>query len=657
MSGHWRDIQVVVQQLNQFSPENENTEHLLDKSNTLQGIKVTDETFVLKTLSGCIQYKSLLDVVVNAFYIRDGKHCLQSERNLYVVVCYLAIFLLEELGLQQFSRIIKSIDTAKICKFLRFFFNTINLNTWIKDEWSCLYESTYVNNWIKPLQRWQPKVQQLIDQLDKKLDKNVVTTSLKTTEPKEFNLTIPDPRPVLIPEVIPQQGKIKSVPANTYKLPRVKQHLEEMKLKNHQKAQKLLLEANTSQFRCAAPKIDCEGHIAEEIPDRVKRFRAQRIKVKTNNAPVKLNAAAILREGVLYQRKVEEELNRTERLLRGAQDPSEFLEWQKQMQKKDLDQQLTAEVCRRLQGKLSYKEAILAQQNLIQEKKKMAVQLRKQKAEMSHQCMERHLQDMKEKEKMVQQVAEVHKNMKQARTKLQKCKRQIAQEVADESQEILQLALKEEEEEFRKRCELIQQIRAIEYVPSLKNKFVDLAQKANHRVFGEMSIVELQERLALLKEAEKRETEKKRDMIIHEKYAKEQFLLNKLEEICMFREQYGRAAALKQEQKKTKIPFYEGVLKNEEVLNLQKKIEEISTESHIRSESLKRTTTPFKERSTGAWKSQKKTQQEDHWKNLEESRQRQFKMLQHGFISRVVAQKMVANEAMKSGTTACILRS
>nr|XP_020665314.1 cilia- and flagella-associated protein 99-like [Pogona vitticeps] len=276
---------------------------------------------------------------------------------------------------------------------------------------------------------------------------------------------------------------------------------------------------------------------------------------------------------------------------------------------------------------------------------------------MSHQCMERHLQDMKEKEKMVQQVAEVHKNMKQARTKLQKCKRQIAQEVADESQEILQLALKEEEEEFRKRCELIQQIRAIEYVPSLKNKFVDLAQKANHRVFGEMSIVELQERLALLKEAEKRETEKKRDMIIHEKYAKEQFLLNKLEEICMFREQYGRAAALKQEQKKTKIPFYESVLKNEEVLNLQKKIEEISTESHIQSESLKRTTTPFKERSTGAWKSQKKTQQEDHWKNLEESRQRQFKMLQHGFISRVVAQKMVANEAMKSGTTACILRS
>ncbi|KAJ7324494.1 hypothetical protein JRQ81_017514 [Phrynocephalus forsythii] len=659
MDGYWRDLQVVVKQLNQFSPEIKNTEHFLDKSaKILQDIKLTDETFVLDTLSGCIQYKSLLDVVVNAFYIRDGKHCLQSERNMYVVVCYLAIFLLEELGLQQFSKIIKSMDTAKICKFLRFLFNTMNLNTWIKDEWSHLYDSIYVNdNWIKPLQRWQPKVQQLVDQLDEKLDKLTVTSTSKITEPKEFHLTVPNPRPVLIPEVIPQLEKVKPVPANTYKPPRLKKHLEEIKLKNRHKAQKLLLEANISQFSCAAPKVDCEGHITKDIPVHVKRFRAQRIKEKTNNVPVKLNAAAILREGVLYQRKVEEELNRTEHLLRGARDISEFLEWQKQMNRKDLDQQLTAEECRRLQGKLSYKEAILARQELIQEKKKKAEHMREQKAEMSHQCMERHLQEMKEKEKMVQQVVEGHKNVKQARTKLQKYKRQIVQEVADESQEILNRALKEEEEIFRKRCELTQQIRAIEYVPSLKEKFIDLTQTPNHGVFGEMSIVELQERLALLKEAQKKAEQEKRDMIIHEKYAKEQLLLNTLEQISMFREQYGRAAALKQEQKKTKTPFRESILKNEEVLNLQKKLEEKSTEHKVQAECLKSITVPFKERSTRSWKSEKKSQQEDHWKNLEESRQRQFKMLQHGFISRAVAQKMIANEAMKNGTNACILRS
>lgn len=45
---------------------------------------MTEEKFVLETLAGCIQYKSLLDVVVNAFFVWDGKYCLISERNLYI---------------------------------------------------------------------------------------------------------------------------------------------------------------------------------------------------------------------------------------------------------------------------------------------------------------------------------------------------------------------------------------------------------------------------------------------------------------------------------------------------------------------------------------------------------------------------------------------
>lgn len=69
---------------------------------------------------------------------------------------------------------------------------------------------------------------------------------------------------------------------------------------------------------------------------------------------------------------------RIEHLLQGAQDPSKFLEWQQQMRGKDLDQQLTEAECRKLQGKLSYEEAILARQHCIQEKKKNAEQKREE---------------------------------------------------------------------------------------------------------------------------------------------------------------------------------------------------------------------------------------------------------------------------------------
>ncbi|XP_073198818.1 cilia- and flagella-associated protein 99 isoform X3 [Lepidochelys kempii] len=616
MASPGKHIEIVVQQLNKFNPENESVEHLLDESaKVLQTLNVTDGAFELETLAGCIEYKPLLDIVVNAFFVRDGKHCLFSERNLYVVICYLATFQLEELGLQQFSRIVKSLDIAKMHKFLRFFFSVLNLSTWIKDEWSQIYDSLYVKeNWIDPLLGWQPKIEQLIKQLADKLANRVTTVKTSTvTKPKEFDLTTPKPRAITIPEPIPLQEKHRPVPQSTYKPPKEKQHLQEIKYRNRRRAE-------------------------------------------INNVPIKLNATAILREGAHYQRKMEQELSRIESLLRGAHDPSEFLEWQKQMREKDLEQQLAEIECRRLQGKLSHEEAVLARQNVIQENKKKAELKREETAELMHQYAEKRLQEAKEMRELVEQVVEGHKNVKQARMKLQKYKRQIVQEVSEESRELLRQALEEEEEKIRKRYELIQQIRAIESLPFFRNKFVDLTQTAGYGFSGEMSIVELRERLALLKEAQKKAEEEKRDQIIHEKQAKEQQLLDKLEQISLFRAALGRAAALKQEEKKIKSRLTEGPMKDERVLDLQKKIIEKTMERKKQAEILK--ITPQKDGAGPgrSWESYENSLQEPHWKEMEESREQQFKMLQNGLMSRETAQKMAAYQAARIGATSCILR-
>ncbi|XP_014463195.2 cilia- and flagella-associated protein 99 isoform X3 [Alligator mississippiensis] len=656
MPNHGKHVEIVVQQLNKFNPENQSMDHFLDESTkVLQALNVTDGKFVLETLAGCIEYKPLLDIVANAFFVQDGKHCLSSERNLYVVICYLATFQLEELGLQQFSRIVKSLDAAKMHKFLRFFFSVLNLNTWIKDEWSQIYDSPYVKeNWIDPLLRWQPKIQQLIEQLADKLDNHVTTVKSSTvTEPKEFNLTIPKPRAIPIPEPLPLQERTQPVPQSTYKPPKEKRHLEEIKRQNRQKAEHLVLEANVNKFKCAFSKLDKREN-ASEVKNKPE-FQAQKIQGKIDNVPIKLNAAAILREGALYQRKMEQELNRIESLLRGSRDPSEFLEWQKQMREKDLEQQLAEIECRRLQGKLSHEEAVLARQNVIQENKKKADLMREEIGELMCQYAERRLQEQKEMRELVEQVVEGHKNAKQAKMKLQKYKRQIVQEVSEESRELLRQALEEAEEKLRKRYELIQQIRAIESLPLFRNKFVDLTQTPGHGLIGEMSIVELRERLALLKEAQKKAEEEKRDQIIHEKQAKEQLLLDKLEQISQFRAALGRAATLRQEEKKIKSRFSEGPVKSERVLNLQKKITEKTMERKKQAELLK--VTPPKTSAVRPWEPQKGFLQENHWKVLEESRAQQFKMLQHGLASREAAQKTAACEAAKIGATSCILRS
>ncbi|XP_069712558.1 cilia- and flagella-associated protein 99 isoform X3 [Phaenicophaeus curvirostris] len=501
-------------------------------------------------------------------------------------------------------------------KFLRFFFNALYLNTWIKDEWSHFYDSLYVKeNWIDPLLRWQPTVQKLIEQLtDKSSNRTTVVKTSTVTQPKEFNLTVPKPRAIPIPLPIPVLEKRKPVPPSTYKPPKEKKQLEEIKTKNRKKAEDLLQKANADHFRCATMKSEKGENKHDSIKSKP-AFQAQKIQNKIDNIPIKLNAAAILREGALYQRKMEQELKRIENLLQGARDPSEFLEWQKQTRGKDLEEQLAEIECRRLQGKLSHEEAVLAHQNVIQENKKKADLTREEKAELMHQYAEKRLQEQKEMRELVEQVMEGHKNAKQAKIKLQKYKQQIVQEVSEENQELLRQALEEEEEKLRKRYELIQQIRAIESLPILKHKFVDLTETGGHGLICEMSIVELRERLALLREAQKAAEEEKRDQIIHQKQAKEQLLLDKLDQISLFREELGRAAALKQEEKKRKSQSGERPVKDERILNLQKKIVEKRTERKKQARLLK--ITPEKSSVTSG----KDSLQWDHWKALEESQE------------------------------------
>lgn len=50
------------------------------------------------------------------------------------------------------------------------------------------------------------------------------------------------------------------------------------------------------------------------------------------------------------------------------------------------------------------------------------------------------------------------------------------QEVTEESRELLRQALEDAEEELKKKFELIREIRAMESVPIIRHKFVDLTE-------------------------------------------------------------------------------------------------------------------------------------------------------------------------------------
>ncbi|XP_073504872.1 cilia- and flagella-associated protein 99-like isoform X2 [Phyllobates terribilis] len=661
MTHYGRCLSLIIQLHSKYNPEDRSLEHFLEESmEDFQILNDEEEQFVLDVLCGCVQYKNLLDVVVRAFYARDGKHYLLSERSLFAVISYIAIFRIGDLGLQTFGRIIKCQDFTKMGKFLRFFFNALNLSTWIKDEWSQIYDSNYVKeNWINPLLKWQPEVLNLIDAIDSKMaDGPDIIKGSKVTEVKEFSITKPKPRTLPLPQKIPVQKPHQPVPNTTYKSPKDQDVLQGKKLRNRKKAEELLMEANMGQFNCANPEKSEKtkrvlSEIRKEEDDKLSfnktKLQPPPIK-KVDNVPVRLNAAAILREGALYQRQVEDELNRIEKLIDGARDPSEFLEWQRQMLAKDLERQLADIECRRLEGKLSREEAVLARQNLIQENKKKVLMKKEETAKLMREYTEKRLQEEKEMRDLVEQVSEGHKNTKQARLKLQKYKQQIVQEVAEESRELLRQALEEAQEELRKKFELIREIRAMESVPIIRQKFVDLTQTAGHGLNCEMSVVELWERLALLKEAQRKAEEEKRDQILEEKQTKQQHLMDTLEQISLHRAAQGKAALLRLEEKKSKSQFGKtAAANNDRVTELQRKLEKRITERERQAEALKL----HPQRNAI-----KDSYEEKHWKELGEGRERQAQLLQCGVVSRETAHRMAAYEAARNGSSqACVMPS
>jgi hypothetical protein len=89
---------------------------------------------------------------------------------------------------------------------------------------------------------------------------------------------------------------------------------------------------------------------------------------------------------------------------------------------------------------------------------------------------------------------------------------------------------------MKKKIELIQQIKAAESLNSInKKKFVDLTSNAGHGLLLEMSIIELRERLEMLRQQNDEESKRKHDLIVKSKFQREQEIVDKLNYINKFR--------------------------------------------------------------------------------------------------------------------------
>ncbi|XP_030212552.1 cilia- and flagella-associated protein 99 isoform X1 [Gadus morhua] len=573
-------VKQAIMLLDNFDPRKQCLDYFIeDATNAMENINDLDKTFILDIFSGCMEFKKLLDVVVKRFYDQHG-HCLRrGDRSQYVVICYLATFCLDDLGLKRFGNIVKSLDFKKIQKLVSFFLNVTNLTTWIQGEWIQIYDASHVEtNWITPLLRWCPEIDVLMEKLSVEMSckGQAKGASARTTVPQEFCLTQPKPRALPMPEPIPQQEKHPPVPNSTYRAP-------------------------------------------NEVTE-------------TNNYPMKLNNTAILRRAALYNHKVEQELKRLERLVEGQHEPSSFLRWQKEMQHRDLQGQQAQLECRRLEGRISHTKGATARGHLMERNQRTAQLQKEESTQLLQKQAEKRLREETETRELRQAVSDGHKNSKAAMARLQEKKQDIVKEVSQQKQELLRQAMEQEQEELFRQFNLIQETRAIESVRPIRHKFVDETETAGHGLLGEMSPAELRARLSLQREAEGRERGQRRERILGEKRDKEQLLQEHLEAIDLHSKALAQATALRKEEKKEKMSrqsaLQQTVLEDERVRALQKVLQEKQKErQRLRPSAGVRPKVTEGASNVKNSQYQQEKPEEERWAELERSLERQLQKM------------------------------
>ena len=162
---------------------------------------------------------------------------------------------------------------------------------------------------------------------------------------------------------------------------------------------------------------------------------------------------------------------------------------------------------------------------------------------------------------LVDEIISERDNGKIAQQKLQQYKIELVKQYKEELKQSMRQALEEvrnyrnkfdflfffsqAEAEMRQRAELIQQIRAFDLQANERWKPFDITAEAGHGLHDEMSIVEVRERLELLKIEREKEREYRHDQIVKDKQNRERMITTTVQTIAKYRNDLTTQAVLK----------------------------------------------------------------------------------------------------------------
>lgn len=302
--------------------------------------------------------------------------------------------------------------------------------------------------------------------------------------------------------------KTKPVPPTTYKPDSTTLNkIKDTQTANKIAASNLLKTANEEAFRVT--KLVKKPHVPQPKLSKVS-LKASKVPKFNKEVEVKNNAAVLMRQAALFVKTQEKEIKKLEALSSGAFDDSVFELWEEEERQKIQQENLQNIERKHLEGLLTYEEALIAKQNLIKNNKKKMEEFRAEQEGWMRKLEEWKMMEQEKIKGVVEKAKEIEGAAREAEKKAQEEKYMNARIVESETRKLLEEAMADQQTELNRKIELIKQLKMMESFKELYKKEFDPTETSNLGLMCEMSIAELQERLAMLKVELKEELEEKK---------------------------------------------------------------------------------------------------------------------------------------------------
>lgn len=539
-----------------FDPKKTTVDAYMEDADALKDKRLgeAEKKFIHQVFYGCVRYQKFLKLFVTSFLYKCPALALRTEQTLYTILAYLMFFRLDELGVAEFRELLNcgAGTMSSLLAMLQYALSVEELEKWVKVEWCKIYDVDYVEqDIIGKLQSYSEELRPVVEEVEFKAtgtvkdgDTSNLPEKRKQTEAKPFNLTKPKPRLIPEPEVISRQIRALPVPSMIHNTSLAAVEEEKKKRFEEEKARV----AAKYPASCAPNLESANRRDGGELEELAKKVDAERMAECTfkpkkakpyvppqEEAVVRQNVAAVLREDALLKQKQAKEFELLKRYEEDLHDASEFHRWQQEMKEKDhLDEERRVHQ-RIVEMQLAREGAIEAYESEVRKRHILADHHKEQLQIELEQKAKDQIVELQGKQQLVKDTIEEREGARIAEAEVLKVKAERAEQLRKEKEVEFEKKRREDEFEMEKRKDLIRQIRALEKAPVERFKAYDRAEAPCQGLLEEMSYAELQERLKIIEARHNQELEDKKQRQLEKKLEKQQELAEKAETLAKLR--------------------------------------------------------------------------------------------------------------------------